>query len=250
MAELRSNAEWRRWGKDDPLWGVASWSDKQKDGASPWTEEEFYGVGDSDWQDFLRQWQQYGVSTSSCLEIGCGAGRITRPLAAAFNRVSAVDVSTDMIARARSAVANGNVDFSIVDGLHLPQADGSISAIFSTHVLQHLDSEEIGLSCFREYYRVLEPGGTLMVHLPLYQFPHDTDFFGALMRSQLAAYRFLFGMKALLYRRLGLKIMRGTKYSIGSLHPFLSELGFKRIEFRIFALNSNRSLHPFVFATK
>jgi len=250
MAELRSNVEWRLWGKDDPLWGVASWSNKQKDGASPWTEEEFYAAGESDWQDCLRQWQQYGVRGSNCLEIGCGAGRITRPLAAAFDRVAAVDVSPDMIARARSAVSSGNVDFSLIDGLRLPQADGSVSAIFSTHVLQHLDSEQIGLSCFREYYRVLEPGGTIMVHLPLYQLPHDTEVLGALMKSQLAAYRLVFSIKAVVYRRLGLKIMRGTKYSIKSLHRLLSDLGFKRVEFRIFSLISNRDLHPFVLATK
>jgi SAM-dependent methyltransferase len=130
VTKLKSNAEWELWGKDDPLWGVASWANKQKDGASPWTEAEFYALGESDWMDFQRHWQQYGLETGSCLEIGCGAGRITKQLAMSFDRVYAVDVSEHMIARARKAVDSGNVEFSIIDGLHLPQSDCSVSAIF------------------------------------------------------------------------------------------------------------------------
>jgi len=250
MAELKSNAEWKQWGKDDPLWGVSSWAGKQKDGAFPWTEEEFYALGKSDWRDFLGQWQQYGVSAKNCLEIGCGAGRLTKQLAQSFDRVYAVDVSEDMISRAKNAVQSGKVEFAVTDGSHLPQADGSVSAIFSTHVLQHLDSEQIGLSYFREFFRVLDVGGTIMVHLPLYQFPKDSGKFGALMNSQYAGYRLLSNIRAGIKRRLGVKMMRGTQYSVKSLVLFLPNLGFKKVEFRIFPLESNGDHHPFVFATK
>jgi ubiquinone/menaquinone biosynthesis C-methylase UbiE len=250
MTELKSNIEWKQWGKDDPLWGVASWASKQKDGASPWTEEEFYALGQSDWRDFLGHWRQYGVSTQNCLEIGCGAGRITKQLAMFFGHVYAVDVSRDMISCAQKAVESLNVEFSVIDGLHLPQGDGSVKAIFSTHVLQHLDSEEIGFSYFREFFRVLEAGGTIMVHLPLYQFPDVSEKFGALMRIQYAVYRSIANCKANIKRSSGVKIMRGTRYSIKSLNRFLSGLGFKKVEFRIFPLQSNGDHHPFVFATK
>lgn len=250
MTELKSNAEWKQWGKDDPLWGVASWASKQKDGASPWTEEEFYALGHSDWQDFLGQWQQYGVGTQSCLEIGCGAGRITKQLAMSFEHVYAVDVSEDMINRAQKAVESGNVEFLVIDGLHLPHGDCSVKAIFSTHVLQHLDSEEIGFSYFREFFRVLETGGTIMVHLPLYQFPHDSGPFGSLMTSQYALYQTLDNIRADIKRLLGVIMMRDTPYSIKSLSLLLTNLGFKKVEFRIFPLESNGDHHPFVFATK
>ena len=250
MAELKSNTEWKKWGKDDPLYGVASWTSKQKGGAAPWTENEFYALGESDWRDFLGQWQHYGVDNHDCLEIGCGAGRITKQLAAFFDHVYAVDVSEDMIARAKKAVLGGNVEFSLIDGLHLPQSNDSVRSIFSTHVLQHLDSEEIGLSYFREFLRVLQPGGTFMVHLPLYEFPHRTGGLGLLMRSQFAAITSLGNIKAAIKRSMGLKIMRGTRYSIQSLSVFLSDLGFKNVEVRIFSVKSNGDLHPFLFATK
>lgn len=248
--ELRSNTEWKQWGKDDPLFGVASWANKQRGGSSPWTEAEFYALGESDWQDFLRHWRQYGVETRSCLEIGCGAGRITRPLARTFSRVHAVDVSEDMLRCARKATAAcGNVEFSLIHSLRLPFGNGSVPAIFSTHVLQHLDSVELGFSYFREFHRVLSAGGTLMIHLPVYQFPSQGRS-GALMRAVYAASRFAGNLRANVKRKLGIKTMRGTHYPLRGLQAFLSELGFQNIEFRIFALTSNGDPHPFVFATK
>jgi SAM-dependent methyltransferase len=247
---LKSNAEWRQWGKYDPLWAVATWADKEKGGGSPWTEEEFYALGEADWEDFLGHWRQYGMNTQSCLEIGCGAGRITKQLAKSFDHVCAVDVSEDMIDCARKAMGARNVEFSTTDGLHLPQSDCSVKAIFSTHVLQHLDSVDVGFSCFREFFRVLDVGGTIMMHLPLYQFPMDTGKFGILMGRLYAVYRQLSSIRAGAKRRLGVKIMRGTSYPIRNLNLFLSDLGFKNVEFRIFPVKSNGDLHPFVFATK
>ena len=250
MTGLDSNTEWKQWGKDDPLWGVASWANKQRGAAAPWTAEEFYALGESDWQDFQRQWVQYGVDPQCCLEIGCGAGRITKHLAGFFNRVYAVDVSEHMIDFARQGVDRNNVEFSVIDGLHLPQKDRSVSAIFSTHVLQHLDSVDIGFSYFREFFRVLDVGGTIMIHLPLYQFPGDISRVESLMRSLYAFYRRISGIRAKMRRGAGVKIMRGTPYPIQNLTRILSQLGFRNIEIRIFAVKSNEDFHSFVLATR
>lgn len=247
MSELNSNTEWKKWGRDDPLFGVASWKGKEKGGASPWTENDFYSLGESDWRDFWAHWQQYGVNRSSCIEIGCGAGRITRQLAEWFERVYAVDVSEDMIRCARQAV-NQNVEFSVIDGIHLPQPDGGVKAIFSAHVMQHLDNVEIGYEYFREFFRVLDDGGTLMVHLPLYAFPGGQ--LEGMMRFLHSLSRFLGNIRAGVRRHLGIKTMRGTRYPIQALYDFLASLGFKDIEIRIFPTKINGELHSFVFAAK
>jgi 2-polyprenyl-3-methyl-5-hydroxy-6-metoxy-1,4-benzoquinol methylase len=60
---------------------------------TPWTDKDFYQLGESDWKDFSRHWEMYGLSRESCLEIGCGAGRITMQLASYFKSVHAIDVS-------------------------------------------------------------------------------------------------------------------------------------------------------------
>ena len=212
---LKSNTEWQQWGREDPLWGVATWANKHKDGSSPWTEEEFYAVGQSDFQDFLHQWQHYGLNSASCLEIGCGAGRLTKQLAATFQKVYAVDVSADMIARARNAVGS-NVQFSLIDGLHLPHSDNSVTAVFSALVLQHLDNAELGFTYFREFFRVLEPGGTLMIQIPLYRQPYNALSMRRIMDRFYHLFRQVGGIRADMKRRAGRKVMRVTSYSIES----------------------------------
>jgi ubiquinone/menaquinone biosynthesis C-methylase UbiE len=134
--------------------------------------------------------------------------------------------------------------------LHLPHADGSVSAVFTTIVLQHLDNKEIGFEYFREFYRVLTPGGTVMIGLPLYQFPVETGVVGTLMKSEYALRRGLGNVRAGIKRRLGMKTMRGTQYPIRSLREFLASIGFKRIEFRIFAVSSNGLYDHYVLASK
>src|ERR687887_845859 len=55
----------------------------------------------------------------TCVEVGCGPGRMTGDLAARFDHVAAVDVSPAMLERARAAVSAGNVDFRLVSGERL-----------------------------------------------------------------------------------------------------------------------------------
>src|SRR2546423_7206136 len=101
-SQLQSNVEWQRWGKKDPLWAVATEIGRRRGEASGWTPEEFFAAGASDWQEFLRHWDNYGRNPRLCLEVGCGAGRITRHLATTFDYVLAVEVSPAMVAVGRS----------------------------------------------------------------------------------------------------------------------------------------------------
>ncbi len=251
MSGLRANTEWKKWGAEDPLFGVSSVAGKQKDGPSPWTDEEFYALGQTVWDDYWRRWQDYAVNTESCLEFGCGAGRVTKALAGTFRLVHAVDVSEGMIRRAQKAVGS-NVDFSLIDGTHLPQPAGSVEAVFTTHVLQHLDNVEVGYACFLEFYRVLDKGGTLMAHLPLYDFPpYPKGLHQAAMRFLQSSAQTVSGTLAAFRRRTGRNLMRGTAYPMGELYANLVAVGFKRVEFSFFpALLSKNSLQAFVFATR
>jgi 2-polyprenyl-3-methyl-5-hydroxy-6-metoxy-1,4-benzoquinol methylase len=103
---MRSNVEWKAWGKHDPLFAVSSWKGKGKYEAMPWTNEEFYSLGEKDWTDFKKRWAAYGLAFQHCLEIGCGAGRITKQLANDFEHVTALDVSDDQIAYAKTHVTS------------------------------------------------------------------------------------------------------------------------------------------------
>ena len=96
----------------------------------------------------------------SVLEIGCGVGRMTKMLARIFGKVTAVDVSKEMIDRARVNLQNlGNVALFLGDGATLPAiGDNTHDFAFSFIVFQHIPSIEVIASYCREVHRVLKPG--------------------------------------------------------------------------------------------
>ena len=98
--------------------------------------------------------------TDVVLEIGCGLGRITRVLAGRSSAVLALDVSDEMLARAREHNAQlEQVRWILGDGVSLAGIeDGSVDACVSVVVLQHIPDPLVTLGYVREVGRVLRPG--------------------------------------------------------------------------------------------
>jgi SAM-dependent methyltransferase len=251
MKKPGANEEWKAWGKVDPLYGVASWEGRDKAGPNAWTPEEFYAVGQSDWHDFSRRWERYGLVPDCCLEIGCGAGRITKPLAMRFLRVHALDVSQDMIDYARAHIDAANIEYHLSDGHGVPLPDDSVSAVFSTHVFQHFDSLDTARSYFEEIARVLRRGGSMMIHLPIHSWPTLPGVFSRLYeaKKRLGDAR-AFARQKLLELGIGKPFMRGLSYPVDLFYEQLPRLGLSDVEISVFATRSNDAPHPFVFATR
>ena len=95
------------------------------------------------------------------VEIGCGVGRITRPLSELARSVHALDVSPEMLARAREANPGlANVEWILGDGASLRGiADASADVVFSHVVFQHIPDPAVTFSYVRDMGRVLRPGG-------------------------------------------------------------------------------------------
>lgn len=250
---MRSNDEWREFGVQDPLWGVASWTGKNRGSAQAWTDSAFYALG-ADWLDFEQHWERYGLAKGKCLEIGCGAGRMTAHLSCSFERVVAIDVSSGMIDYAKARVSGENIDWVLSDGTRLPCGDASIDAVFSCHVFQHFPSIEAGLGYFREISRVLTRGGTFMIQLPLYHFPEIHRSFARFLRHGyrhfLAATRARDEIKRLRMRFGGPPFMRGIAYDQRTLFNALVPMGFSRVEFSAFYLRASRGIDTCVLGTK
>ncbi len=251
MRELASNKEWKVWGETDPLFGVATWDGRNRDGANPWTDEEFYQLGESDWNDFRVHWERYGLNVESCVEIGCGAGRLTAQLATYFSQVHAVDVSEKMIEYAKRHIKSPSVKFYLSNGTDFSLDDHSVSAVFSAHVFQHFDSLSVASDYFTEIARVLKPGGSLMIHLPIYKWPAMPGVFGRLY----AIHKQAADMKAHVKRWLmdyGMvkPIMKGLRYPLDFFYDVLPKIGFDDIEVSIFTTTSNQDPHSFILARK
>jgi ubiquinone/menaquinone biosynthesis C-methylase UbiE len=249
---VKSNTEWKYWGEKDPLFGVAAWKGRDKGGANPWSEEDFIRLGELDWEDFRNRWQRFGLDNGHCIEIGCGAGRITRCLARDFKRVDATDISESMIKYARKLVGGTNVKFHLVENCQIPVESASATAVFSTHVFQHFDGKSDVLSYFQEISRALRPGGSMMIHIPLFTWPEGTPLLSkGLYRIAKYAQQSKADIKRLFIRSgKPVCLMRMSSYETGWLVSILTNLGFEEIELMSFATQSNNSSHPFVLAKK
>ena len=237
---LDATFEWRELAQRDPLYAIAAWPGKQ---GGAWTPEEFYGVGRSDWEDCRVHWRHYDPALGgTCVEIGSGAGRVTAALSDDFERVVGIDVSSDMVDLARPHVG-ANVEFFVVDDIHIPLADGEADAAFSTHVLQHLDTFAEVEKYLRETFRVLRPGGTMMIHIAL----SSTQLSRSMrLRHELALWR---SRRALRRGRVDYHV-RVRTYTPEQIRRLLDTIGFTDVELRWFELSSNNDPHPFWLARK
>jgi SAM-dependent methyltransferase len=95
------------------------------------------------------------------VEVGCGAGRMTRAIAARARSVRAIDVSQEMLDVARRMNTTlANVDWLHGDGTSLAVvAAASADACVSHVVFQHIPDPHVTLGYVREMGRVLRPGG-------------------------------------------------------------------------------------------
>lgn len=100
------------------------------------------------------------------LDLGCGAGVLTRELLARSCRVVGVDGSLAMLdaARAYCADARGSVAWRSGDAADLSFVDdGTVDGVLCSSVVEYLSSAE---PLFEEVARVLRPGGSFVVSIP------------------------------------------------------------------------------------
>jgi SAM-dependent methyltransferase len=104
----------------------------------------------------------------TCVEVGCGPGRMTAGLAERFDRTIAVDVSPAMLEQARANVTDPRVDFRAVSGERLDSIEDAVADVLVCYlVLQHLPSRATVTTYLDEFARVLAPGREAFVQLPL-----------------------------------------------------------------------------------
>ena len=134
-------------------------------GKKDWSDEEFFASGEKAiaedlLTDMINICQGKDPKAMRVLEIGCGAGRLTRALANLFGEVHAVDVSGEMVARAREALAgkpnahvyqNNGCDLAVVPPFEFDFA-------YSNIVFQHIPSRDVIENYVSEVHRLLRPG--------------------------------------------------------------------------------------------
>jgi SAM-dependent methyltransferase len=100
------------------------------------------------------------------LDLGSGAGTdslVAAQMVGAEGSVTGVDITTEMIAKARSSAGElgvVNVKFVESEAERLPFADGSFDVVISNGVIDLIPDKD---AVFAELFRVLRPGGRLQL---------------------------------------------------------------------------------------
>jgi (2Fe-2S) ferredoxin/SAM-dependent methyltransferase len=129
--------------------------------------DAFRASGERDTTAFFDGLRHLLTSRTVVLDIGCGIGRMDEFVAPHVQRLTGVDVSGEMVRKARARLVHlPNVAFVEGDGLTLRGIDdASIDLVFSHIVFQHMPRSAVG-GYFREAHRVLRRGGDFVFQMP------------------------------------------------------------------------------------
>jgi ubiquinone/menaquinone biosynthesis C-methylase UbiE len=111
----------------------------------------------------LKMLTPYLDRTCECLELGCGIGTWSTPIAKQVRSLISIDVSDDLVAMAQAKPDRPeNLNFKVMDAHHTDFPDEHFDRVFCNSALHHLDIDRT----LPEIHRVLRPGGLLIATEP------------------------------------------------------------------------------------
>jgi ubiquinone/menaquinone biosynthesis C-methylase UbiE len=134
------------------------------DYAAEYDREPDHGLLDSDtrlaWKDLLRMWLP--AQPGDVADLACGTGTLSVLAAELGHRVRGVDLSAEMVARARAKTAHFGAAVQIEQGdvSAPPLPPASVDAVLARHILWTLPDPEGALA---GWARAVRPGGRLVL---------------------------------------------------------------------------------------
>jgi len=123
------------------------------------TEAKFWSSGETDLSELILRDIDLKPAASA-VEIGCGVGRLVRPLSQRVAQATGVDIAPGMISQGRELLRDlPNAHLHATDGSLNVLADSSQDFVFSFVVFQHIPSKQAITRYIQETARVLKPGG-------------------------------------------------------------------------------------------
>jgi SAM-dependent methyltransferase len=155
----RMREDWNQRASEDAYYYVAFGRREQDD-------EEFFATAADVVRGLTAELKRL-TARGAALEIGCGPGRLMRPMSRHFGEIHGVDVSDEMIRLARErlrGVPNAHPQVTAKSDLAM-FPDAKFDFVYSYAVFQHIPSREVVFGYLREAWRVLKPGGVIRCQL-------------------------------------------------------------------------------------
>jgi SAM-dependent methyltransferase len=155
--------EWEELARREPCFTVLT-----TDGSMQVDSSAFFATGEADTSTLLSAIASivgHDVPLTSALDLGCGAGRLTLPLARHATKVVGCDIAPTMLDYARENAKSAglrNVTFIELDALTALR-DGQFDFICSLLVFQYI-RPSVGHDILRTLLRLLEPVGLAAFH--------------------------------------------------------------------------------------
>src|SRR5437868_667527 len=163
----RSKQQWEEMAHLDPCWAILSDPEKK---FGRWNIDSFYLTGEQEVSKLMASVKELGYprAMDSALDFGCGLGRLTRALSNYFSRCIGVDISEEMIRKAKDLnISNHRCQFIANSGESLYQFESSsFDLIYTSIVLQHVPTRQVIKQYVAEFARILRPGGVLVMQVP------------------------------------------------------------------------------------
>lgn len=165
---------WESLGTAQPFWSVITDDGFISERLTAERIAEFYRSGEGEFRNFLAALARAGISLSqktTCLEYGCGLGRLTQQLARQFPRTIGVDISTAHLELAEKHA--GIAGLKGIEWVHLQNLSDlgklpEVDVIYSLIVLQHNPPPVIE-AIIGTFARILKPGGVAYFQVPTYR---------------------------------------------------------------------------------
>ncbi|PIV00992.1 hypothetical protein COS54_01870 [Candidatus Shapirobacteria bacterium CG03_land_8_20_14_0_80_39_12] len=108
------------------------------------------------------------------LEIGCGRGFYLKTLKEVWPKleVTGIDLNLEYLKKAEEFVGELKVNLRVADATKLPFEDKTFDRIIATEILEHIPDDQKAIA---EIYRVLKPGGMVMITVPNINYPFLWD---------------------------------------------------------------------------
>lgn len=170
-----TDADWDHLGQTQPYWAVMTEERFRGQKVSRDVEDQFYQSGQGDVEAIhatLMARFQAPERFKSCLDFGCGLGRLLIPMAARADQAIGVDVAASMRRLCQQRLDRDGLNHVILVDVPTSAASYAPFAWINSYiVMQHIPPSR-GLELIESLTSLLELGGYLSLHITTHRDPH------------------------------------------------------------------------------